>query len=403
MLEKIEKLLHIPKILNEQFQPQKAFNLFKVLRGSRDEVRLHSRFVAELLNPKGCHEQGNIFLAYFVKNILKDTGFDIEFATIEKEWNDIDILIRNRNGQAIIIENKVDAIDQDNQLYRYFELINDRNFKSCDIKIVYLTLDGKKPSDQSIGGLSKSILKNNMQLLSYKIDMINWLKLCKKEAVDHPELRESITQYLSLLSELTHTNQNKILMKKLESWFEDELFKGQPVELLNTLAIVKNNFHARQLEFLREKIEESIDHDVSINRDSSTLSLSDCEKYIAKNRRFEIWVHPFSGENLLQVGFVANHTSATFDIWCPQKEAGHVYDAARKTISEKYSSCNRINQYSVGWKYFSDPIILSESTDSNLRKLSEHHYLESLAEKIAHELNAIVAILRNDRELCSLL
>ena len=68
----------------------------------------------------------------------------------------------------------------------------------------------------------------------------------------------------------------------------------------------------------------------------------------------------------------------------------------------KHSSFNRNNRWSAGWKYLSDPIVLSESTDENLRKLSEEGYIETLADKIANELNGLVLSLQSDSELRSL-
>lgn len=153
MYQKIEKLLHIPQILRDKYQKNESFNLFKVLRGSSDEVRLHSRFIAELLDPKGSHGLGIEFLSYFVSEILGQKNFDVESAFVQKEWNDIDILIRNQQGQAIIIENKIYAEDQDNQLNRYFNIVNDLKFEAKNINIIYLTLDGRNASKQSLEGI----------------------------------------------------------------------------------------------------------------------------------------------------------------------------------------------------------------------------------------------------------
>ncbi len=40
------------------------YNVFNVLRLKRDEVRLHSRFIGDLLNPKGKHGRGDVFLEF---------------------------------------------------------------------------------------------------------------------------------------------------------------------------------------------------------------------------------------------------------------------------------------------------------------------------------------------------
>ncbi|MCE4934478.1 PD-(D/E)XK nuclease family protein [Aliivibrio fischeri] len=406
MRKKLEKLLYIPQILRERFQQRQSFNLFKVLRGSSDEVRLHSRFLAELLNPYGSHGKGSVFLKHFCNDVLRDTSFDLNAVTVEKEWNDIDILIRNQNGQAIIIENKVYAGDQDNQLNRYFKLVNDLNFNEDNIKLVYLSLYGKKASEQSVKGLNCDFLENNYQPISYKSHISSWLKNCRKEAVSHPELRESISQYLDLVAELTHTKQSDELMSELESWFEQELINkdSNPVALLDAVNVAKENFHAKKLHALQEAIVSRISSGVMINELESTSDFNGCVEVVARNNSFNIWLYPFNGENQgkLQVGFTSNHGTGYFNIWCSQQGDLAIYDCARRVLSVEHSSFNRNNKWSAGWKYLSDPIVLSESTDENLRKLSKDGYIEVLADKIANELNGLVLSMQSDSELKSL-
>ena len=50
-------------------QAQQDFNIFSILRNEPDEVNLHSQFLAELLNPKGSHNQGTILLEAFLKQV----------------------------------------------------------------------------------------------------------------------------------------------------------------------------------------------------------------------------------------------------------------------------------------------------------------------------------------------
>ena len=45
------------------------FNIFSVLKLETDEVRLHSRLIGELLNPRGNHGQEELFLKLFIKSI----------------------------------------------------------------------------------------------------------------------------------------------------------------------------------------------------------------------------------------------------------------------------------------------------------------------------------------------
>ncbi|TDO97895.1 PD-(D/E)XK nuclease family protein [Marinomonas balearica] len=402
MHKKLDEFLHIPKILRDKYQLDESFNLFKVLRGSSDEVRLHSRFLAELLDPQGSHGLGPEYLIHFVGEVLRLDGFDCESAFVLKEWNDIDILIRNKNGQAIILENKIYAHDQENQLHRYYQIVNDLSYEDKNIHIVYLTLDGKKASNQSLNGIPDEILSESYTDISYKFDISKWLKLCRKEAVEKPELRESITQYLNLVSELTHTNQSASFMKELESWFEKELINGRPVGMLDALLIAKEKYHAKRIEVFREAIFERISG-LSFNQNESTVTLSDCEDFVAKNDSFDIWVYPIAGEERLQVGFINNHGACYFSVWCSQKGDKTIYDAARNAINtSNFSSYNKSNQWSAGWKYLSDPIVLSASTDENLQKLSDNNYLNSLADTVAQELKAIVLALNKDSMLKSL-
>jgi len=183
------------------------FNVFKILGVETKEVRMHSAFIAELLNPDGSHGQGEVFLKLFVEQLnIKD--FNTEKAKIEverhvgfitddkTEGGYIDIIATDKNNNAIIIENKIYAGDQENQLKRYYNY----GKKNCtNFNLIYLTLDGKTASEFSTNDLNEG----DYQKISYATDILNWLENCKKEAVNHPILRESITQYINLIKYLT--------------------------------------------------------------------------------------------------------------------------------------------------------------------------------------------------------
>ena len=46
------------------------YNIFSVLNMERDETKLHSAIIADLLNPNGRHELGSEPLILFLKNAL---------------------------------------------------------------------------------------------------------------------------------------------------------------------------------------------------------------------------------------------------------------------------------------------------------------------------------------------
>lgn len=54
---------------HEELQKQTGdkFNIFSILNMERLEVRTHSAFLYELLNPRGSHNQGYDYLKLFIK------------------------------------------------------------------------------------------------------------------------------------------------------------------------------------------------------------------------------------------------------------------------------------------------------------------------------------------------
>ncbi len=211
----MNKILDINQILNETQTIVESydrvadvtgekFNIFTILQIESDEVATHSRFIAELLNREGRHGQGDKFLSLFIKRFVENHDFEpgksqvfVEYHVGKVEFDKggrIDILIVDAKKNIIMIENKVYALEQHNQLLRY------RNAFPHG-KLFYLTLFGDK-SIQNHSQITYSIL-------SYETNIIEWLEDCKKESVNIPILRESISQYINLVKKLTHQNLNK--------------------------------------------------------------------------------------------------------------------------------------------------------------------------------------------------
>ncbi|MEP2403338.1 MAG: PD-(D/E)XK nuclease family protein, partial [Nonlabens ulvanivorans] len=190
------------RLKNEEQLKSKKFNIFSILRNPHEEVGLHSRFLMELLNPKGTHGKKELFLKHFLK-VVKHPDFNLQGAQSYCEKHKIDILVQNLN-QALVIENKIYAGDQPQQLDRYYNIMLDAGY--ADIQLYYLTLTGSKPSKSSLGDLPKEIQKNNLRLISYKKDIPAFIDLCIKECATQPELRETLVQYKNLLKQLTMSN-----------------------------------------------------------------------------------------------------------------------------------------------------------------------------------------------------
>lgn len=204
------------------------FNIFSVMRAESDEVRTHSRIIAEFLNPKGLHSQGSIFLRLFfdeIQTLMEPLGgitdFDFENAqvlveeyvgAIDKEYSEggfIDIVIKDSKNQ-IVIENKIHAGDQKGQLLRY-----KNNYQNC--KLIYLTLEGKEPcpSSYKIENGQELNLENDIMLVSYRDHVKNWIEKSLEKTHSLPIIRETLVQYLHLIKKLTNQTTNYNMNKEI--------------------------------------------------------------------------------------------------------------------------------------------------------------------------------------------
>lgn len=288
IFKQIELIRHkyeeIAKISGENF------NIFNVLGLTSNEVRTHSAFVAELLNPKGGHDQNNAFLDLFCKqfNITNiDTlncKVEIEkiIGIISENYEDggrIDIVVHDVNRNGFIIENKIYAGDQSKQLIRYNNWA--KNHLNIDYKLFYLTLFGDSASIESITNNDGLIAYDS---ISYSYDIIEWLKDCQKQAVNHPTLRETIRQYINLLKILTHQTNNNNMQQEIKEIILDNL------ESVNNLIASKNNLINELI-----KIVESIKQEIQLT--------DYFEENIALDWRIDTKVGTYEGERLTKYYF----------------------------------------------------------------------------------------------------
>lgn len=187
------------------------FNLFSIIRKGTEEVELHSRFIGELLDPKGSHNQKDLFLKLFIKqlnirnknNQIIEGEFELSIEKSVGEYGRIDLFIKSKD-ELIIIENKIYANDQDKQLQRYSDAAK-QFYGNHNVNLFYLTLQGYEPSPKSKGNLKDE----DVVLISYVEHMKGWLEACEKEVNDIAVLRETITQYRQLIGKLTGQPINK--------------------------------------------------------------------------------------------------------------------------------------------------------------------------------------------------
>ena len=182
-----------------------SFNVFDAFRIQRSELAW-SAWIAYLLNPQENHGCGDIFLKLFIKLLSVPIEINTKCAKVNPEFvmelGRIDILVHDPDGKnAIIIENKIDAGDQEKQLYRYYKYAKE---KFNDFRIFYLTRLKSKPSIDSIKGENKEIGKDEILqvdkdffCISYIDDIKNWLQDCMDNCDESKPVRSIIEQSIN--------------------------------------------------------------------------------------------------------------------------------------------------------------------------------------------------------------
>lgn len=278
----IKQLLKEVSLINQKYEQiakitGENFNVFQILGLQSDEVRLHSSFLAELLNPKGSHGQGDLYLYLFIKQLklIKEDNFDtlsaqafVEYHTIKitedgENGGRIDILIKDNNGRHIIIENKIYAGDQPKQLSRY------NKFDPSAI-LLYLNLNGTDPSTESVGNLAKG---EHYHIISYKTEILEWLILCMKESTTLPIIRETIHQYINLIKKLT----NQTMFNAMNEEIKDIL--SQNKDYFNNVSKINDAFETLKSE-IRDNFFMLFQKKLNSETDKYQIEIPNYQEYV---------------------------------------------------------------------------------------------------------------------------
>ncbi|MDQ1267469.1 MAG: hypothetical protein QG560_112 [Campylobacterota bacterium] len=261
-MENIEALLKkvgdiVKRYEDEDQKTGRRFNVYSIAGIERDEVKTHSAMIAELLNPKGSHGQDNLFLKLFLERFFEKSEIEntnkaqvyVETSYGNNGRVDIEIIL---NDHYIIIENKVDAGDQPEQLKRYSDIAeNVKKYAKDKYSLLYLTKYGREPSEESLksntsndsikkvpNGTSEDLVTwkkgdecIDLRLISYREDIRNWLEECIKQSVFIPNIRDGLTQYLNLVKKIIGLE-----MTSVKEHIIEELYKSQD-KLLSALHI----------------------------------------------------------------------------------------------------------------------------------------------------------------------
>lgn len=174
------------------------------------------------------------------------------------EGGRIDILIdipRESGIPSLIIENKIYAGDQSNQLLRYYKFAKTKYHSSENFKILYLTLWGSCASTISTG----KDFSFDYTRISYAKNIIKWLEQCASFAYDKPKVRETIIQYKHLLTQITEysMNENNKIVEEIAS--QDEYLKNAILICSYQNDIIKKAISGpitKALEYIKEMAKE---------------------------------------------------------------------------------------------------------------------------------------------------
>ena len=224
LLDKVSSTI-VDEKQNEESKPGKM-SLLSMFRHSYENS--HSDVLQYLIDPKKGHRHGDEYLRLFLENVGLEELLTHNLSTCEvgREWGRIDLSIKHEEFY-IILENKIYHHDEDRQLERYNSMVEGRGISKDNIYILYLTLDGKHASDNSLG-----TLKGNKEIfnISYQKHILSWLKQLTFK--DNEELLKSaVIQYRYNIEILTHQTEGEsnmidgikkalieILAEKPEMW-----------------------------------------------------------------------------------------------------------------------------------------------------------------------------------------
>ena len=221
--------------LQKEEKEGENFNVFSALNICSDEMRLHSRLLATLFNPKANHGLGNEFLRQFLVTAIKVDDNYITHCNesiaeryvgevTETTGGRIDIILED-GKHGIIIENKIYASDQPNQLLRYHNY-GVKQFGENNFKLVYLTLYGSEPSSYSLGGGHFEFIK-----LSYAQDILGLLEGMVTAFPQKP-IHRTIKDYITIIKQLTYQDMDTKYSQSIINEAIDEKYIDATLELL---------------------------------------------------------------------------------------------------------------------------------------------------------------------------
>lgn len=328
------------------------FSIFNYI--ATNETNL-SYILADLLNPKGSHQQDDLFLKHFIKiclpslqcpewneflDNLSKVEVKTEFPT--ESSRRMDIYLTDGKQYGICIENKPYARDQKDQLSDYYqELIKKHPYKH----LVYLSQN--LPSDYSVKteDLEQWQMNNEFSHISYN-DLIDWLNACKADC-QNASVLEFINQFIKFIQKQfmgisDMSEQNAVINSILES--NESIVSA--IKIANQIPVLQRNLIEKLNQQLTEKINQKSNYQLYQDRpffldekkySGFYIKVKECNLYIC-----------FRFENANYNGFILGYSAVNQNI-----TKGHCIHDKISAQLVKFLSHKKINKGEEWLAYYS--------------------------------------------------
>lgn len=260
---------------------EKGFNLISILGMENNERYTHSNIIAELLNAKGSHTFGNKFFELFLEQV-GISNFDItDYHVITEEYfpnvkcgdeesmrTFLDIVIKERNtGRVILIENKIWAKDQFEQLERYYECHKDKIVKLFYLNVhqydYTFSLENLERELNEVEENEMQKIKKVYQSISYETIIKNWLANCIVASSEKPYVSKQIEVYYQTILKISNQN----IYKKMSEDIKNKITEN--IENFETASEIANSYYDIKkviiYEFRKELYSQIQNREIKIN------------------------------------------------------------------------------------------------------------------------------------------
>lgn len=313
-------------------------NIYSLLNAERDEVMTHEETIYSIFQNQYNHEiKQKLFSAFMIAMDLEEKYYHTEW-DVEKEYfigeGRIDLFFHScDNTLAVVVELKIDAEDQENQLTRYYNFVKRSNY--VDFEIVYLTLDGREPSEQSIEGIPQTY---HICLRSFGEHIVKWLSACTDIFETYSIDTSLLKQYEILLKKITQETYRQHEIAKLFC-DKDSLLAG--MALAEALPEAQEEIRYKFFEKLNEKIAE-------VESIYDFFEYGICVKVVefhARNTTYSIAMSVETGYRLEYCVFYTDKYDETVQSNIFKEKYKKINSIVEESIEELFRTRVRNNQY----------------------------------------------------------